>query len=101
MHKLVYLPSAQEDLRGIVNYIADVLKAPEAAVDLVDVLDHSIRRLQMFPYSCRVFQPIEPLLDEYRVMPVNNYLIFYVVTESEVEIRRIIYAKMDTQTIIK
>jgi len=61
MHKLRYLPLAQKDLRDIISYIADTLKAPKAAMDLVDALDHSISRLVQFPYSCKVYQPIEPL----------------------------------------
>jgi len=73
MYKLKYLPLAQKDLRDIINYIADNLKAPKAAMDLVSALERSIQRLQRFPYSCRVYQPIEPLDDEYRMLPVKNY----------------------------
>lgn len=101
MHKLKYLPLAQKDLRDITSYIADNLKAPKAAMDLVDALDISIRRLQQFPYSCKVYQPIEPLEAEYRMLPVKNYLVFYIVTDHEVEIHRVIYAKMDIKNIIK
>ncbi|MHB8126833.1 MAG: hypothetical protein ACYDEJ_14605 [Desulfitobacteriaceae bacterium] len=39
MYKLKYLPLAQKDLRDISSYIADNLKAPKAAIDLVDALD--------------------------------------------------------------
>ncbi|OLN32593.1 hypothetical protein DSOL_1631 [Desulfosporosinus metallidurans] len=96
-----YLPLAQKDLRNITSYIADYLKAPKAAMDLVDVLDSSISRLQQFPYSCKVYQAIEPLEPEYRMLPVKNYLVFYVVTEHDVEIHRIIYAKMNLEKLIK
>jgi toxin ParE1/3/4 len=101
MHKLKYLPLAKKDLKYITSYIADNLKAPKAAMDLVDALDNSICRLQQFPYSCKVYQPIEQIEAEYRMLPVKNYLIFYVVTEYEVEIHRIIYAKMDIKKLIK
>lgn len=101
MYKLKYLPLAQKDLRDIISYISDILKAPKAAMDLVDTLDNSIYRLQQFPYSCKVYQPMEPLEAEYRMLPVNNYLVFYIVTEHEVEIHRIVYAKMNTEYFIK
>lgn len=102
MYKLKYLPLALKDLSNIVNYIADNLKTPKAAMDLLDTLDKSISRLQQFPYSCKVYQPIEPLEPEYRMLPVKNYLVFYIVTEYEVvEIQRIIYAKMDIEHFIK
>ena len=101
MHKLKYLPLAQKDLVDIIDYIADNLKAPKAAMDLIDALDSSIRLLQQFPYSYKVYQPIQPLETEYRILPVKNYLVFYVVTEDLVEIHRIIYSKMDIKNHIK
>lgn len=101
MHRLKYLPLAKRDLENIISYIVDTLKAPKAAMDLVDALDNSIFRLQQFPYACMVYQPIEPLEAEYRVLPIENYLVFYVVTEQEVEIHRIVYAKMDIKNILR
>ena len=101
MYKLKYLSLAQKDLRDITSYIADILKAPKAVMDLVDTLDNSIYRLQQFPYSYKVYQPIEPFEAEYRLLPVKNYLVFYIVTEHEVEIHRIIYAKMNIESLIK
>ncbi|MHB1652711.1 MAG: type II toxin-antitoxin system RelE/ParE family toxin [Desulfitobacteriaceae bacterium] len=101
MCKLKYLPLAQKDLRDITSYIADNLKAPKAALDLVDTLDNSISRLQQFPYSCKVYQAIEALEAEYRMLSVKNYLVFYVVIEHQVEIHRIVYAKMNLEKLIK
>lgn len=101
MHRLKYLPLAKKDLINIISYIADTLQAPKAAMDLVDALDNGIFRLQQFPYSCTVYQPIEPLEAEYRILPIKNYLVFYVVTEQEIEIHRIVYAKMDIKNILR
>lgn len=101
MHKLKYLPLALRDLGDITDYIANNLKAPKAAMDLIDALDNSISRLQQFPLSCKVYQAIKPLEAEYRIMPVQNYLVFYVVAEQEIEIHRIIYAKMNLEKLIK
>ncbi len=97
MHKLTYLPLAKKDLLDIINYIKYILKAPEAAFDLVDALDISIARLEQFPYQCRLYQEGESFRAEYRMLPVKNYLVFYVVTELEVEIHRIIYARMNIE----
>jgi len=101
MYKLKYLPLAQMDLRNITSYIADSLKAPKAAMDLVNALDNSISRLQQFPYSCKAYQPIKQLEAEHRMLPVKNYMVFYMVTEHEVEIHRIIYARMNLERLIK
>ena len=97
MYKLSYLPLANRDIADAVNYIADELLAPKAALDLLDALDESISRLKDFPYSCRVYQPVKPLEQEYRIKPVKNYAVFYTVDEQKklVEITRVIYAKRD------
>ncbi len=97
MYKLSYLPLARCDIANAVNYIAEELFAPKAALDLLDALDKSISHLINFPYSCRVYQPVKPLEQEYRIMSVKNYAIFYTVDEQNklVEITRVIYAKRD------
>lgn len=101
MFEIRYLPLARKDLTDATTYISDHLKAPKAAMDLLDALDKSISRLEQFPYSCKVYQPIKVLEDEYRLLPVKNYAVFYVVKEQIVEIHRIIYAKMNLIKVIK
>ncbi|MCL6591521.1 MAG: type II toxin-antitoxin system RelE/ParE family toxin [Firmicutes bacterium] len=101
MYKLEYLPLARKDLRDIVNYIVNTLKAPKAAMDFLDALEKSLFRVQQFPYACKVYHPVEPLESEYRTLPVKNYLVFYIVTEDAVEVRRIVYAKMNIEKLIK
>lgn len=94
-YEIKYLPLAEKDLRDIVSYISYNLKAPRAALKLVNQLDDAISLLPLFPYAHQIFAPLEPLDAEYRVLPVKNYLVFYVVKEAEIEIHRIIFAKMD------
>lgn len=101
MYEIKYLPLARRDLTDIVTYITDHLKAAKAAMDLLAALDESISRLEQFPYSCKVYQPIKVLKGEYRILPVKNYAVFYVVKEQVVEIHRVVYAKMDLSKIIK
>ncbi|PAV27808.1 plasmid stabilization protein [Virgibacillus profundi] len=100
-YRLKYLPLALDDLRDITNYITETLKAPKAAMDLLDTLDESISRLEQFPYSCKVFHPIKSTDNEYRLLPVKNYAVFYVVNGEVVEIHRVLYAKMDITKVIK
>lgn len=101
MYEVIYLPIAKKDLADIATYITDRLKAPKAAMDLLETLDKSISRLGEFPYSCKVYEPSEVLESEYRLLPINNYAVFYVVKEQAVEIHRVIFAKMDLSKIIK
>lgn len=97
MYSLSYLPTANQDITSILNYISETIAAPRAALNLLNALDESISRFKMSPYSCRVYQPLKSLEQEYRLLPANNYLVFYTVNEHEklVEIYRVIYAKRD------
>ncbi|MBU9713530.1 type II toxin-antitoxin system RelE/ParE family toxin [Evansella tamaricis] len=101
MYKLQYLPLALKDLREITDYITDTHKAPEAAMDFLDALHDSISMLQKFPYSYKIYQSIQPLENEYRLLPAKNYVVFYIVKEEVVEIHRVVYGKMDLTKFIK
>ena len=101
MYRLKYLPLALDDLRDITDYITDTLNAPKAAMDFLDTLDESISRLEQFPYFCKVYQPIKDTENEYRLLPVKNYAVFYIVNGEVVEIHRVVYAKMDLTKVMK
>lgn len=93
--KIVFLPIAKNDLQEIISYISKDLHAPKAALNLVDSLHKSISRLSDFPALYTEYFPSKPLIDKYRFITVKNYIVFYVVNDDIVEIRRIIYAKKD------
>lgn len=101
MYEIEYLPVARKDLFEIVTYIAGNLNAPKAAVDLLDEIEKSILKLKQFPFRYKVYYPMKGLQYEYRLLPVKNYAIFYIVKESTVEIHRILYSKMNLDKIIK
>ena len=101
MHRLVYLPLARKDLENITSYIADTLKDPQAALNLVDFLDSSLEQLQHFPYLGKGYQPMQSTELDYRMMPVRNYLVFYVVIDQTIEIHRVIYKKTDLPNVIQ
>ncbi len=97
MYEITYLPVARQDIADIILYISDQLKAPKAAMDLLDTFEYSISLLREFPYAYKLYRPVRTLEGEYRMLPVKNYAVFYVVREQEkiVEIHRVIYARMD------
>jgi len=103
MYNIEYLPIARQDIEAIVLYISGQLKAPQAALDLLDALEHAILLLSEFPYAHSVYRPKARLEEEYRLLPVKNYAVFYTVSEQKklVEIRRVLYAKMDLDRVIK
>ena len=100
MYRLVYLPLARKDLENIVNHIAGTLKNPQAAHDFIDTLDRTLDQLQHFPYLGKGYQPVHSTELDYRMIPIRNYMVFYVVTDQTVEIHRVIYKKTDLPNII-
>ncbi len=100
VYKIKYLPIAVKDLSDITDYLASLCNK-KAALDFIDTLDRSISRIQSFPYSCKIYQTQSLTNSEFRVLPVNNYLVFYVVLDNTVEIRRIIYDRVDLNEILK
>ena len=101
MYKLRYLPLAEKDLESIADYIANHLKAPKAALDFINAVENGVKQLLEHPYSCRVYQPERPIDMEYRLLVVNNFLIFYVVLENFVEIHRIVYGRRNIADIFR
>jgi plasmid stabilization system protein ParE len=49
MPEIKYLPSFQQELNAIVEYIIFTLEAPTAASNLLDELEQSINNLKAFP----------------------------------------------------
>ncbi len=96
-YSIVYTRLAKSDIGEIVTYTSETLKAPKAALDLVSALEKSIKTLEKFPYAHQVYITNKMLENEYRFIPVKNYLVFYTVKEDKkkVIISRIFYGSMD------
>lgn len=95
MHKIVYLPLAETDILDAVEYIADKLDAPQAAVDLLAELDDTVEQLSMFPYAHQLYRTTRPMRDEIRQVAVKNYVLYYTVFQDTVEIRRFLHGRRD------
>jgi len=101
MPEIKYLPSFQQELNTIIEYITFTLEAPQAALNMLDELEKSINNLKLYPLAHRLYRPIKPLQAEYRVLTVKNYLVFYIVLEKTIEIHRIIYKKRNLSQLLK
>lgn len=97
---LRYLPLFYEELEEKVIYIAEILKNPQAANDLLDLVESSI--LKRLPYA-EAFEPYHSLKKRkypyYRIY-VKNFVIYYVVIDDEgpkkiMEVRRFLYSKQN------
>lgn len=101
-YKLKFAPKASEDLEQIYSYITGLLMAEIAADNLLEKIEISIMRLEIFPYSGS-FIVDEPLKNRgYRKLIIENYIAFYLVNEQEkqVVIMRILYGAQNYQDIL-
>ena len=90
-YEVVVTPSAQKDLTEIKSYFTDVLKTSSNSI--FEKFLEQVKILKAHPFTYRVNQ--DPLLKlvGYRVIPIDNYLMFYVVRSNTVQIHRVLYAK--------
>ncbi|MGD8765451.1 MAG: type II toxin-antitoxin system RelE/ParE family toxin [Desulfobacteraceae bacterium] len=87
--KIRYLSTAQNDLDDIFAYI--LKDKPSAAASLLENFDSAISQLAFNPELGVV--PKDERLKKlgYRILIVEKYLIFYVVSGKTVQIRRVIH----------
>lgn len=82
---------AEQDLFDTVEYIA--LDNPSAALQLADEIEQSILRLENFPLLGVIPKNRRLARKGYRILIVDDYLVFYVIDGETVEIRRIFSGK--------
>jgi toxin ParE1/3/4 len=88
---------AEEDLRAIYAYIAFELQSPQNALRQLRRLEEEIRSLDQMPERFQVYKSEPWRSRNLRIMPVNNYLVFYIPdpTTRNVHIIRIMHGTRD------
>jgi addiction module RelE/StbE family toxin len=84
-----YLTTAARDLEDIFEYIAR--DRPAAAASMLEKFDRTISQLASFPELGVI--PKDDRLQRigYRMLIIENYLVFYVIKFQTIQIRRIIH----------
>ena len=94
-----YSAEARQDLRDIYEYIAYELLVPETAARQAERIMKAARSLEQIPMRYRLYAR-EPWHSQgLRVLPVDNYLVFYLPDETNatVSIIRIMYGGRDIE----
>ena len=94
---VAYSAEARQDLRDIYEYIAYELLVSATAVGQTERIMKAIRSLEQMPMRHRLYEE-EPWHSQgLRVLPVDNYLVFYLPDENSatVNIIRIMYGGRD------
>ena len=95
-YRLSYLPLFYDDLDEKVTYIAEKLKNPKAANDLLDKVESAIMERLPMPESFEPYHSIRERRYSYYRICVDNYIIYYVVIDDDpndlvMEVRRFLY----------
>ena len=102
-YQLYITSTAEHDIMRAVDYIEFVLKNPQAADNLLDVVTKQIGTLSDFPQRFHIVD--DPVLAswEIRFVIINNYLAFYTIDEEKqtVIIVRFLYQKSNWTAILR
>lgn len=99
-YTLRYLPLFYEELEEKAVYIAEKLQNPQAANDLLNVVENAI--LERLP-DAEFFEPYHSMAERkylyYRIY-IKNFIIYYVVIDDELpnkimEVRRFLYNRQN------
>jgi plasmid stabilization system protein ParE len=99
-YKVCYLPIFEKDLTNIIEYIVYNLKNRDAAISLLEKIENAILERTKNPLAFEKYNSIRERKYPYYRIYVGNFVIYYVVIEDVIEIRRIIYGKRNTDKLI-
>jgi plasmid stabilization system protein ParE len=98
---LRYLPKYVEDLNAIVDYIVLKLHSPESATNLVNKIEKAILERSYCPLSFEPFKSNRKRKHQYYKIYVDNFVVYYVVIDNIMEVRRILYKSRDADRVIE
>lgn len=95
-YRLRYLPIFEQDLVSTANYITNILKNEDAALRLIDDVESAILKRLDNPVAFEPYHSVKKRDYPYYRIYVRNYVIYYVVIDDVMEVRRLIYGTRDT-----
>ncbi|MGL6202398.1 MAG: type II toxin-antitoxin system RelE/ParE family toxin [Lachnospiraceae bacterium] len=99
-YQLKYLPLFEQDLMEATGYITNVLKNPEAALKLVDDVEAAIIERLNNPVFFEPYRSSRKRPHDYYRIYIRNYVIYYVVVDDVMEVRRFLYGPRNTDRLI-
>jgi len=91
-------PAAQNDLIDISEHLSTLV--PEEAAEYNKLFMEKMGMLQKTPECCPLARDAQLRLRGYRMLPIEKYIVFYVINGRIVEIRRILYARRQYERLV-
>lgn len=88
---------AEKQIQEIIHYITNDLKAPDAALHLLDTLEDSFSSLEHFPQRIVLIDEEPWHTKGIHRLPAKNFLVYFWIDEDnlKVQVTAIIYEKRD------
>lgn len=86
---------ALADMEEIYTYIAEQLLAPENAIGQYNRIAEAIQNLNVFPERVRIMESEPEHAMGLRQLPIDNFLVFYVIEDNRVVVTRVLYSASD------
>ena len=104
-YRLSYLSLFYEDLDEKITYIAETLKNPQAANDLLDKVEDAIKERLPVAESFEPYHSVRERRYAYYRIYVDNYIIYYVVIDDDpdepvMEVRRFLYNRQNRDELV-
>ena len=87
--------AALADMEEIYNYIAFTLLSPANAIAQYERIAEAILSLNILPERFKVMNFTGKELEKLRRMPVDNFSVFYVITDDSIIVTNVLYSALD------
>ena len=98
--RLKFTPESKADLFEILEYVTKNLAAPSAAEGMIEKIEAACNRLTFFPSLGVIPRDATLAKKGYRMLVVENFLVFYTVDEQSVKIMRVVYGRRNYQSLL-
>ena len=92
-YNIEYSKESKQDLIGIKQYIKYNLQEPEIAKKLISKIRKEIKSLKDNPEVCAIIDDDIIKKLEIRKLIVDNYIVFYRIKDSNIQIVRVMYGR--------
>jgi len=90
-YSVILSPCAQSDFFDVAEHMDNLL--PEIAAQSFETFVRTVASLEKSPNNYPLAKDSQLRLRGYRLLPIDKYVVFYVINGNVVEIRRILYAR--------
>ena len=97
-YKVKIYPVAEQDLMEIIDYLNTLSR--DAALKYYNLLTEEIASLSEMPFRRPKPRDLILAAKGYRYLIVRDYLVFFVIVDDVVQVRRILYGRRDYQTLL-